>query len=341
MSWKRFQAFIDLSRVHGTPIIIGVFLVGIISGIKVTSLTDYIISIIILFFFKTSGAVLNDLTDFDMDSLDPVLQNKPIQTGLIKKREAWIYSILCLISGLALSIVSLPFLTTLLLLIILGVSVIYSLWGKFFPVTFEVLFPISMGTLVIAGSFVSGGPTQLTLLLSVIVYTAFIFGQWINSIRDVEVDIVANVGSIATLDSFNPKDPCKKTSITFIAGYIIWCMYTIALLMPFFLSVVQLFYLPFVILIHFIITYLIFRWVFKANSREDFNKILVFDVVSCWFPVSLYIIDQAGWVASFGLLTFIVIGTFLAIGIEKASQYKIAISYYKTKSSVNTYEGIK
>jgi 4-hydroxybenzoate polyprenyltransferase len=341
MSWNRFQAFIDLSRIHGTPIIIGVFLVGIISGINVTSLNNYIISIIILFFFKTSGAVLNDITDFDMDSLDPVLQNKPIQTGLITKREAWIYFILCFISGLSLSILFLSFLTTLLLIVILGVSVTYSIWGKFVPVTFEVLFPISMGALVIAGSFVSGGPTQLTLLLSVIVLTAFIFGQWINSIRDVEIDIVAKVGSIASLDFFNPNNPRKKTCVTFIAGYIIWCMSTVALLMPFFFSVVQFFYLPFVILTHSIITFLIFRWVFVANSRRDFNKILVFDVVSCWFPVLLLIMDKGGWVLSFGFLSFIVIGTFVAISIEKASQYKIAIIYNKSNSLVKTYEDIK
>ena len=332
MSLERFRAYIDLSRIHGTPIIIGIFSIGLISGIALSSPFTYLLSAVIIFFFKTSGAVLNDLTDYDLDSLDPTLQNKPIQSGLIKKREAFVYFLFCFISGLILSIISLPIIATLILLTALGISYAYNIWGKFFPVTFEILFPISMGLLVISGSFVSGGPTQITLLLSVIVYVAFIIGQWINSVRDAEVDISSNVGSIAALDLFDPLNPKRKTSITYIAGYILWAIYTITLLVPFIFSLVSIIYLPIVIGIHSIVTLSIFWLMFKGKTRKDFNKALVFDVVSCWFVIPFYLIEKEGLLAPFALLCFVVIGTFLAIFTERASQYKITITKNKIQS---------
>lgn len=334
MSRERLRAFIDLNRLHGTSFTIGIFLIGVISGMSIPSFSTFLIAIIIIFFLKTSVSVLNELIDFDMDSLDPVLQNKPIQLGLIKKREAWIYFVLCFISGLTLSILYFTSIATIILILILGLGYFYNIWGKYIPIAFDFIFSISMLLLVISGSYVSSGPTQLTILLGFITFGAGLIAQWINSLRDIDCDRVAKVGSIAVLDMFDPKDIQKKTSITFVYGYIIIGIYTFSLIWPFILLVVSFVYLPFVLMIYLISIILLFKWLFKASSKRDFNKIFVYQLVPFWLLIMIFLIDQVGWSASLGLITFVFIGTLLAIALEKDTQYKIAFSEHGTEQTV-------
>lgn len=325
MPLEKLRAYIDLSRIHGTPIIIGVFLTGILSGMNETSPFIYLVSAIVIFFFKTSGAVLNDITDFELDSLDPTLRNKSIQSGVISKRNAVIYLVFCFFVGLVLSVLFLPYQAIILVIFALGLVYIYNLKGKFIPLGFELIFPISMFILVIAGSYVAGGPNQITFLLAFMFFLTSVFAQWINSLRDIECDKRSNVGSIAVLDSFTHSDSNKKVSITYICGYILWIIYTFSLIWPFVLGILPLVYIPIILIIHVLNTILIFRWTLKSTIREHFNKILIYQVLSCWLPVPMYLLNLRGLLPSIGLLIFIIIGTLLAIVLEKHSQYKIAI----------------
>jgi len=330
MNLERLRAYIDLSRIHGTPIIIGIFLTGIISGIALSSPFIYIVSAVIIFFFKTSGSVLNDLTDFELDSLDTTLKNKPIQSGVISKRNAWIYLGFCFFAGLLLSVLFLPYQATILTLFALGLVYIYNFKGKFMPLGLELLFPLSMFILVIAGSYVAGGPNQITLLLAFMLFLTNVFAQWINSLRDIECDKRSNVGSIAVLDSFTHSDPNKKISVTYICGYILWIFYTFSLIWPFALGILPFIYIPLILIIHGLNTILIFKWTLKSTTRKQFNKILIYQVISYWVPIPIYLLNLRGIILSIGLLFFVLFGTILAILLEKGSQYKITI----TKSNI-------
>jgi len=325
MRLEKLRACIDLSRVHGTPIIMGIFLVGILSGRGQVGFTDLLLGAVVIIFYKTSGAVLNDLTDFELDSRDPTLKNKPLQSGAISKRSARAYLAFCFLTGFTLSVVFLPSAATGMAVLALCLGYAYNLWGKFGPVTFELLFPASMGILVLAGSFVSGGPTPVTFVLAYIIFLANVFAQWINALRDLDCDRQNGVGSLAAMVSLSAENGGKRDPVRQF-GQFVWMMYTMSLILPFALHLLPWAYLFPVLAIHGAVSVAIYTALSKATTRRDFNIVLVIHVVACWFPIPFFLLDKEGFVAPTGLMLFVVLGTFLAIAAEKKSQYKLALA---------------
>jgi len=320
METGKLRAFMDLSRIHGSPIIIGFCLLGMLSAAGTPSILDFLPIIIIGFIFKSAGSVHNELVDLDADSRDPMLQKKPIQAGLISKREARIYMLCSLAAGAAMSILFFPPAVSGLLFLAVGVIFIYNAWGKYVPVLYELLFSTSMTLLLLAGALLAGGPTRLTAVLALTVFTSSIFAQWLNGCRDLDCDKNAGVASIPSLQA-----RCSgHDDINVLTGVVIWVLYTFSLLLPFIFCVIRLVYLPLTLGIHAGTSISLFRGLHRAATRSMFNRLLVFQVVAYWFMVPIFLVEKAGWAASLGLSAFTILGTILAIAAEKATQYKLA-----------------
>ncbi|MBM4249871.1 MAG: hypothetical protein FJ149_10670 [Euryarchaeota archaeon] len=322
MSGGKLRAFIDLSRVHGSPIITGFFLAGMLSGAAVPHVSYFILAAVVGFLFKSAGSVHNELLDLDMDARDPVLRKKPIQAGIISRREARGYLAGCLLAGTAASLLFFPPVVTGLVLLAAGLIFFYNALGKFVPVAYEMLFAASMAILVIAGAFLAGGAGKLTYVLAFTVFCANLLAQWLNGCRDIETDRPAGVASLPALFEGRP----DGRTLTALSGAAIWTLFTGSLLLPFLLSVLGAVYLPWTLGIHAGISFHLFRGLPAASSRRAFNRLLVVQVVAFWLIVPVFLVDAAGWAAVFGLCLFTMLGTVVAIAAEKATQYKLAFS---------------
>ncbi len=320
MSGGKLRAYLDLSRIHGTPVIIGFFMAGMLSGAAIPPFWYFILAALVGFLFKSAGSVHNELSDLDLDAADPILRKKPIQAGIISRREARAYMGACLLSGTALGLLLFPPVTAGMVLLAAGLIFFYNAVGKYVPVAYEMVFPASMAMLVLAGAFLAGGPGRETAVLAFTVFCANIFAQWLNGCRDIGPDRAAGVASLPAICAGTPGGRAGTAA----SGALIWVMYSLSLLLPFLLSVLKVVYLPWTLGVHAGTSLYLLRGLPMASSRSAFNRILVIQVVAFWLIVPVFLVDTAGWAAVSGLCLFTMLGTVMAIAAEKATQYKLA-----------------
>ncbi len=117
--------------------------------------------------------VLNDLHDVEQDRLHPVKKNRPIASGHVREKVAWVFFVtLAFVSGvLAYNLSEGAFLTLFFYLI---VNMFYSFGLKHIPVVELVLVPVSYVLRVLAGAVVVGVPLSSWIILCTFFGSLFI-----------------------------------------------------------------------------------------------------------------------------------------------------------------------
>ncbi|MEM3637632.1 MAG: UbiA family prenyltransferase [Conexivisphaerales archaeon] len=140
--------------------------------------------------------VINDIFDREVDRANN-RSDRPIASGLIAVRNAWMYSMILLLMGLTFSLLT-GLATFIIALAFAGVSILYNYRLKETGLLGNVSVALSMTIPFIYGGILVG--RGLNMLLDMMALTAFLAGvgrEVIKGITDVEGDALRNVRSIA------------------------------------------------------------------------------------------------------------------------------------------------
>ena len=118
--------------------------------------------------------LLNDLVDLERDRLHPLKKSRPLASGRMTRREAWVLMVILALGSLVVSVLALPFSAVLVLVAYLVSSALYSLLFKHL-VILDVMF-IAVGFLlrVLMGSFATSVPPSHWLLLCTLNLSLFL-----------------------------------------------------------------------------------------------------------------------------------------------------------------------
>ncbi|MBM3291843.1 hypothetical protein FJY84_04110 [Candidatus Bathyarchaeota archaeon] len=264
------RLFMILSRLLGffkiiRPINSIMLGLAILVGILISSKNIFSISFSNFFFAFFSGfaltgsaMVINDYFDLDIDLINE--PNRPLPSGLIKPKEALIYSIVLSILGLISS-----FFNGLNTLIIASIAwvimMLYSSIGKRMGFIGNI-----MVSFCIALPFIYGGVlvSNLTpsLLFSLLAFLSNTGREITKGIVDVEGDKKQGIRTIAVL--YGVKNAVNLSILLYLSA-------VISSLLPILLKYVTFWYIPFVLFTDLGLIYISIK-LYKDNSRENSRK---------------------------------------------------------------------
>jgi len=191
---NQFLLFLDLIRIKQWYKNAIIFL-ALIFGSE--PLSFYNISITIFGFFllsivTSSGYIRNDLIDFEKDKVHPIKKNRPLTSGYIKKKNAYLLFLIMAIVGLSISI-SLNVWFGMLLSILLLNTELYSRYikNKIFLDVFSI--GINFVIRAMAGVFLIKSPEFSPWIVFGIFFVAMFLG------------FIKRKSELLTLDSFAPE----------------------------------------------------------------------------------------------------------------------------------------
>src|SRR5437667_5228933 len=114
---------------------------------------------------RSAGCVMNDLADWRYDAHVERTRNRPLATGMVSRREAWILASVLTLASFGL-VLSLNRLTVLLSFVALGLAATYPLTERFFAIPQAYLgiafgFGIPMGYAAVLGHVPPAGWAML------------------------------------------------------------------------------------------------------------------------------------------------------------------------------------
>ena len=166
--------------------------------------------------------VINDIMDVEKDRQHPTKRNRPIASGAVPVRNAWILAAVLFILSMACNAVVFNVSGLVFLLIYLGINLGYCFGLKNFPIWDLVI--LTMGALLRAfyGSAVTGCALSPWMYLTVLCITAFLTiskrRNELNKINDGSTREVLKYYTIPFIDKVMPI--CGTLTITF---YALWC----------------------------------------------------------------------------------------------------------------------
>lgn len=174
------------------------------------------ISAFLIFTIATSGNyMLNDLWNLDQDRLHPMKKKRPIASGKISVRTAYLVSILLIVTSVALS-TTLTWTFSCFLILYLALAFVYSRYVKHLPIL-ELFLLVSLYLIRIWGGAVA---TDTALSGWLFAFTAFIFLALVCLKRLAEVCNEANeVYSSTSGRPYNTRDVVLLTAAAVSAGF--------------------------------------------------------------------------------------------------------------------------
>jgi len=140
-------------------------------------LTTTIIAFTAFCLVSSAIYVFNDIFDAEKDAMHPIKHKRPVASGMIKKRNAWMFLLLLVFAGFGVAlfagIIVMPFIAAYLL-----VNIVYTIWLKHIPI-FD-CFCIASGFVlrVFTGGAAYGGGLSDWLFLTIAAMSLFMaFGK--------------------------------------------------------------------------------------------------------------------------------------------------------------------
>lgn len=209
-----FSRFLRLARIHqptGIWLLFLPCLFGVFLAIKEPSSHDFnSISYIIFLFFigsiimRSAGCIINDLIDREFDAQVERTKNRPLATGEISHREAFVFLLILLLLGLIILMqFNLPTIFSGFLALTLIISYPMMKRITYYPQVFLGLtfnFGIIMGSLAITGSI---GYATILLYISATIWT--VIYDTVYAFQDIENDLQVGIKSTAIKFRKEPK----------------------------------------------------------------------------------------------------------------------------------------
>ena len=204
-----------------------------------SNLFRLILFFIVGFFGHCYGFALNDIIDYKIDKLSKELKDRPLVSGKISLRNAWIFTVVMLIlsSLIAIYIASLysNFLP-LLLLISSAISItIYDLISKRMP-AMDIFVALGILLLILYGAITIASLSKLAVIVAILGTLQVLFMQFIaGGLKDAEHDYRGNAKTLAI--KLGVRVESKKIfiplSFKFLA-YLLQAIYLFFLFYPFY-----------------------------------------------------------------------------------------------------------
>lgn len=305
------------------------FLTGVSPVMGAIAMEQYNIFMLFLLFMigflgHTYGFVLNDILDFNLDKSSAEISDRPLLSGTISLKNAWIFAIgsmiLSFIIGVYIAVVTVSYFPLIILVFSACFITIYNLISKKFPgmdifVALAVFFLILYGASTVVNSI---NITKLTWVVCVLGSIQVLFMQFIaGGLKDIENDYKRGAKTLAVKLGVRIEKKMLKVSNSFkLLAYGIQIIDVGVVFLPFFiiwgidsLSVLQ--YFQWMILI--LISIMMFFLSYKLLSMKKFERDKARKFIGSHYMVNFMIVPimlmklnpWAGFLMFFPLLGFV------------------------------------
>ncbi|MFX1465690.1 MAG: geranylgeranylglycerol-phosphate geranylgeranyltransferase [Promethearchaeota archaeon] len=248
-----------------------------------------ILSYLTYLFIAAAGNVINDVFDIEIDKINR--PDRPIPSGAISLKQAKIYSIILWAIGIILSFLTVPISPAGLWCPIIAVffsiiGVVYAAKGKVMGVFGNFMVAISFSFGYIYGGVITGALNQIESSLVIIIFFLSSFfmlqsREIIKGMEDVEGDKIRQVETIAMVYGYKiaalSATICGVFAIIFFS--LIW-----------FLSFVNVWFIPFLILGDIAVSFSIVILLLDFTSKEKQHKSSLFAKIGALFGLVGFLI---------------------------------------------------
>ena len=189
------------------------------------ALTSVFLAFLAFCFIASAVYVLNDIRDIEKDRLHPEKKNRPLAKGTISKNNAIFIMIICLVTGLVISIFTTPWVTW-LLLIYVAINLLYSFGLKEFALVDVSIIAAGFLIRIVTGGIAADVPASKWLLLLSFLLALFI--AFAKRRDDLIILKQTNVSMRGSLKGYTL--PFVDGIIAFLSAVVVvlYCMYTIS-----------------------------------------------------------------------------------------------------------------
>lgn len=298
------EPYAQLGRIFGSLLTASCALIGYLSGapdleqafgnLGAARLTALILVAILA---HIVGATCNELAGMQEDASVPELKRKPLVSGRVSQRAAWIYAGIAGLASISISYMVLGLRPTIPLILGIGIGAYYNFWGKYTAWAYEGSLGLGIATGMMVGAFSGGGITPLFMITASIVFLEVTFCQWLGGIKDVETDRRQGIPTRAVIWGYTLERRLRLTEANFVLAIglkgAIVCCYLIPLLAPehFAMSTIYQRLALWVAAPTQGVTLLL---LLLGKTRLWFTRIIVFDLAITWLMAPLLVYGGLG-----------------------------------------------
>lgn len=173
------------------------------------------------FFGHVYGFVLNDILDFKIDRLSAEIKDRPLISGTISIRNAWVFAVVSMVVSLAIaSFLSVQYYSFLAMPLIVASALsitAYDFISKKYP-AMDIFVGAGIFLLILYGAMSVGKPTELAWIVVVLGTIQVLFMQFIaGGLKDAENDYRAKANTLAIKMGVRVEDKKMFVSLSFKA----------------------------------------------------------------------------------------------------------------------------
>jgi len=328
---KSIKDYLKLGRLFGATNTWGAIFLGAITSTIVPNILDAIKLLFVAIFAHAYIGALNEYWHIKEDKKNPQYEYKPLVKGDITPKNALIFLCFCFIMAIIFSIVFYPNLLSLSALILAALfGTIYTVKGKYIAWAYDLTPSVGAAFLVIYGALAIGGITYITIIAALCAFFISIYSEWIDAMKDVDIDRKFNVPTTAVRWGYTHDKPLsiyffnkrKNSNSPYLIGdpnllYFIGIVIAIDIIysLPFFFGLLTRTYFYIFLFIGVPLQIFLIYKLFGKQDKESLRKhplyflggamflafVLVIDKIMIW-GVLVILAFILGWVYVFSLL---------------------------------------
>lgn len=237
---KSIKDYLKLGRLFGAATTYACILIGALTSTANVTLLDAGKLLLIAIFSHAFMGAMNEYCNIEEDKNNPQYRYKPLVRGDITPRNALIFILFCFIMMILLSVVFYPTLLSLIAIFLAAVvGTFYNIKGKYIAWTYDFILSSGASFLVIYGATTRGEITSITIVAAICAFFIVVYSQWINGMKDVDIDRKFNVPTTAVRWGYSHDKHISLKDPNFL--YFIWIVISIDIVysMPFLLHLLS------------------------------------------------------------------------------------------------------
>lgn len=327
---EKLRSFADIGRTQGITTSASIAIVGALTSTAPVEWYHIIFFTIISIVAHMALNTYIALGDIELDAHTYVPSRNPVSSGIISKKEAFLFvyggTLFCifLVAILFFFLDSYSVIMCFLCLLPAYGSLIWYGWkGKKYLFSYDFSFSVSYSFFILFGVYAIGGlPTIYTwIFMGVVIFAATAFAQWENGLKDVDADRSVGVKSFAVVSHVKNNEKLHATHPYFIYG----CLLKIGFLLCSYLAywyTQNLYYLLF-FLIYGVPSqlYIMYRFLIKQKPLEH-RKTILLDVTFAAILGYSTIFGYTGIVPIVLLIVYLIGGYLIGSLIQSNCEFK-------------------
>ena len=262
------------------------FMIGlaVVVGIAIGS-PDMLFSRLTIYGFITGfsissySMIINDIYDIEIDKVNQ--PERPLAKQIISINSALSLSLILLLIGLTSSLL-ISYYNIIITAIFSFLSWFYNIWGKKQGIIGNSIVASSMSIPFIFGGIITGNISLLVWSISLIAFLSGMGREIIKTIADVEGDKIKGVKSVSI--QFG-----SRNAMLIACGFIIISI--LISFIPIYLNLIQIYYIPLLILTDFILLYSIFV-LSKNYSKSESLKVKKYILYAMLFGLITFLMNS-------------------------------------------------